>query len=283
MRRIVRPRTLIVTAALVLGCAIPVAIAATTQPTPACPHGYRLGQYRVVRSKARTRTLVLCLRATTRTVPGPVRTVTSPAPAGATPTTSTATATDQSTVTDTTTVVGAPVTATLTAPAVTETLPVVTQTATLTPAAVTATVTQTRTLTVASSAVASLAWCGGHGGSWSDGNCDAPPNPLGVSAGASVVLDAGTTGALVSEPFPLGYLSFTVTGPGTATQRDQGYGLNPDASQDCSRVENFSGQAVGGCAFTFGAAGSYTVTVGFVDTDGNYGYPAPITTTVNVG
>ena len=266
--------------ALATGSAVPVALAATTSPRP-CPAGYLLRQRTATRGNTRTQIRVLCLRTitgathtVTRTVPTPIVS----APSTTTTTTDTASATSEATPSTST------VTNTVTAPAATSTqTSTVTQPQATTTATSTATQTITQTRTVAQSGAATLAWCGGHGGSWSASNCDAPPSPLAVSSGGAVVLDAETTGGLVSEPFPQGYLTFTATGPGTVTQRDQGYGINPDASQDCSRVENFSGQAEGACSFTFGAAGSYSVTVGFVDTDGNYGYPEPLTTTVNVG
>lgn len=105
------------------------------------------------------------------------------------------------------------------------------------------------------------------------------PNPITVTTGERVELNASAIGSLTSDRTPQGSISYTVTGPAAPTfVYDQQTGAS-----DCSASENSGGQAVGACLYTFGTPGTYTVTVGFTSGTPDYAdVPDALTETINV-
>lgn len=109
-----------------------------------------------------------------------------------------------------------------------------------------------------------------------------PPNPINVTTGKYVHLFVTTTGNVYPDSSvcdfgsseansePCGYLVFTITG---GTEGTDYTAINVDTgSTDCSEVQNYSGQAEGGCDLTFSTAGTYYLSVEYIATnfDGNY-------------
>lgn len=108
-----------------------------------------------------------------------------------------------------------------------------------------------------------------------------PPNPLSAGVGKYVHLFVTTTGTAspdtstcdtgqsLGNQEPCGYLVFTITGGDPSDYTT----INEDAgSSDCSMVQNFSGQAEGGCSITFTDPGSYDISVEYIadGADSNY-------------
>lgn len=141
---------------------------------------------------------------------------------------------------------------------------------------------------------ATVAWTNWavQGGSSGTSN---PPNPINTSVGDYVHLFASVTGNVAPDTSPCdvgvatanqapcGSLAFTITQiSGTASTPTQ---ISEDAgSSDCSGVQNFSGQAEGGCDIVFNGTGSWQVSVEYVSADTNYASTKnPIVITVNVG
>jgi hypothetical protein len=129
---------------------------------------------------------------------------------------------------------------------------------------------------------ATVEWSG-----WSKHNSSgtgAPPNPVEVDVGESLTLGVNAIGNFHGDETALGYISYTIEGPGAFTTHNDLYGINPEhpGSEDCSEVHNYSLQAVADCGLTFSELGTYTVSVIFVSEDPNYADTAGPSVTVDV-
>lgn len=148
-----------------------------------------------------------------------------------------------------------------------------------------------QTINVASPSVtvqaAQLLECGGWvtGGWHTPGTvCDTADqweDPIVVPVNTRMELGASVQGNAPGDPVPLGTISFDVTGPAAPSFTAP---MSGESTSGCDGESNTGGQATGGgCEWVFSTPGVYTVTVSFVDADGQYSdLPDGITATINV-
>ena len=97
-----------------------------------------------------------------------------------------------------------------------------------------------------------------------------------LSASGEGTIPAQTTASAVpfdvTDPFPYGHLTITVSPSSGVTVQDVNADGTTDASNqgDGAAIANFAGQGVGNVALTFAQTGTFDVTVEFVSSDANY-------------
>lgn len=107
-----------------------------------------------------------------------------------------------------------------------------------------------------------------------------PPNPLKTTTGKQVSLDVAVDGSLQSDPFPNGYLTYTITGPPGASSNASWFDQSTLTTvSGCAQVTDQNGNASGTCDIVFNSPGTYRVAVAFTDTDRTYrGARGPVET-----
>jgi len=152
------------------------------------------------------------------------------------------------------------------------------------------TVPVTPSVTAYRATVAWSSWTIGNSGSSKDHGTGNPPDPIHVEAGELLTLDSQAIGDYPGddENSPLGYLAYTVEGPGAVTTRNELY--NPGSeetfitgSEDCSAARNYLGSATAFCGLTFSVPGTYIVRLSFTSEDENYFDRSGPSATVDVG
>jgi hypothetical protein len=93
-----------------------------------------------------------------------------------------------------------------------------------------------------------------------------------VEVGERLILQVAVTGQVPGDEAPFGNASLTVDGPGSFTDVNTLYGLNPEnpGSEDCSELHAYDGSANGQCELTFSEAGVYTISTAYTSDDENY-------------
>lgn len=93
-----------------------------------------------------------------------------------------------------------------------------------------------------------------------------PPATVPVPVGGSIQVEVEAAGSLGTDPVGQGSITYAVTpNDSTFTMNDQ----EESASPNCSGSYNGSG-AIGTCAIRFTSAGTYSLTMSYASTDGNY-------------
>lgn len=129
---------------------------------------------------------------------------------------------------------------------------------------------------------ATVVWSGGDvfsgGVGLPGGWTGAPPfDPMTITAGEGVLLEAYASGPLADDSYPLGGIDYGVSPAGPTLLDNQ-----PSSSTDCTDSYNYSGEAVAACKITFPDSGTYVVSTEYVSDDPNYGSVAGPSETIDV-
>jgi hypothetical protein len=95
----------------------------------------------------------------------------------------------------------------------------------------------------------------------------------GAAGPSGVPQPASATGSgtfVASDPWPIGYLGVSVSPPIGISDNNFDGGTDADHIGTGTAISNWSGMAIGGADLTFGAAGSYEVSITYTSNDPNY-------------
>jgi hypothetical protein len=105
------------------------------------------------------------------------------------------------------------------------------------------------------------------------------PSVRDINVGESIEYAVNTMGNYPGDESPLGYVHFTIEGPGEVEQTSQSW----KHGEGCTEVANQFGQADAVfCELTFREPGTYTIRTTYVSEDSNYADTAGPSVTVDV-